>query len=162
MTTTVSKPQQRHNGTWIWLLLVAFVAYIQWPALKELYHQVAGTEFPKQTIQWQHELANALQLANQSEKPILVVFGASWCPPCRSMKREVWPNPQVSAAVSAACIPVYVDVDDRTQAEIVSQYQVSSIPTVLLLDANGVILRRESTMSVAETLGFLTGGAKAS
>ncbi|MCC7338728.1 MAG: thioredoxin family protein, partial [Pirellulaceae bacterium] len=145
-------PTCGRSGRWFWLFAILFIALLQWPAIKELYYQVSGTEFPEQTIPWKHDLASALTLASTQEKPVLAVFGATWCPPCRTMKREVWPDPQVSAAVEAGFVPLYVDVDDQSQAELVSRYGVQGIPTILLLDSQGKVLQERNVMSVSETL----------
>ena len=119
----------RHrNSRRFWLLILGAIALVQWPAITELYDQLSGAGFPEQTIHWHHDLKSALNVAIDQKKPILAVFGASWCPPCRTMKRDVWPRPQVSAVVEAGFVPVYVDVDDQTQADVVSQYHVSAIP----------------------------------
>ena len=152
---------RRRGGRWFWLLLIGVIAFVQWPALKDLYYQLSGREFPAQTIRWHHDFASAMAISNDEKKPILAVFGASWCPPCRAMKREVWPDPQVSAAVEAGFVPVYVDVDDQSQAALVAQYGVNSIPAVLLLDSNGKLIRERKNMSLAETLRFLTLGTDA-
>lgn len=150
------------SGQWFWILLLGAIAFVQWPALKELYYELSGAEIPEQTIAWQHDLDSAMKTAHDEDRPILAVFGASWCPPCRSMKREVWPNAQVSAAVEAGFVPLYIDVDDGTQAEQVAQYQVSSIPAVLILDSDGNVVKKRNAMSVSATLEFLASGANAS
>ena len=150
------------SGQWFWLLLLGAIAFVQWPSLKELYYELSGAEIPEQTIAWQHDLDSAMKIAHDEDKPILAVFGASWCPPCRSMKREVWPNAQVSAAVEAGFVPLYVDVDDGSQSELVTHYQVGSIPAVLIIDRNGKVVEKRNTMSVSATLAFLASGANAS
>lgn len=144
------------SSRWFWLLLIGAIAVLQWPALKDFYYQLSETDAPEQTIQWHHDLASAMAISNDEKKPILAVFGASWCPPCRLMKREVWPDPRVSTAVEAGFVPLYVDVDDQAQAELVSQYRVNGIPAVLLLDSNGKLIKERKTMSVSETIKFLT------
>lgn len=144
------------SNRWFWILAIGTIAFVQWPALKELYYNLSGAEFPAQTIPWQHDLDSAMKTANDENRPVLAVFGASWCPPCRAMKREVWPDEQISAAVEAGFVPLYVDVDDPTQSELVSQYRVGSIPAVLILDSDGNVVKKRNAMSVSATLAFLT------
>lgn len=60
--------------------------------------------------------------------PVLVDFGATWCPPCRAMD-------PVIARLSREFQVVKVDVDD--EAELAARYRVSSIPRILIfLDGN--------------------------
>jgi len=140
---------------WLWLAVIGGLLYLQWPALKEMYYNLAGVELPESTIQWHDSLDSAMSVAQAENRPILTVFGAGWCPPCRQMKREVWPDPKVSALVESSFVPLYVDVDDKSQAEIVAGYQIRGIPAVLVLDAQGQVEQRRNTMSRSETLKFL-------
>ncbi len=144
-----------HFG-WTVALVIAGLVFLQWSALKELYYEISGAKFPESTIEWQHDFNVALNSAKEVDKPLLVVFGASWCPPCRTMKREVWPDLQVAKAVESDYIPLYIDVDDRIQSEIVARYQVQGIPAVLIVDSQGKTVRRGNSMSRSETLHFLT------
>jgi thioredoxin 1 len=140
---------------WLWLAVIGGLLYLQWPVLKEMYYNLAGVELPESTIQWHDNLDSAMSVAQAENRPILTVFGAGWCPPCRQMKREVWPDATVSALVESKFVPLYVDIDDKTQAEIVAGYQIRGIPAVLVLDAQGQVEQRRNTMSRSETLKFL-------
>ncbi len=138
---------------WIVILVIAAFILLQWPFVKELYYQVVGA--PESKIAWQHDVEAAFTIAKESNKPVLAVFGASWCPPCRTMKREVWSDSQVADAVESGFVPLYIDVDDRSLAEFSSRYNVASIPTVLVLDGEGAVVRKRQSMSSADTLAFL-------
>ena len=140
---------------WGWLLLLAVIVVSQWSSIQELYYRAFGIEFPESTIAWHHDFESASQDAVSKSKPILAVFGASWCPPCRNMKRHVWPDTEVSRAVEERFVPLYIDVDDQTQQSIASRYQIQSIPAVLVVSADGNVLRKANSMSRAETLQFL-------
>ena len=71
------------------------------------------------------------------------------------MKREVWPDPTVAAAVEADYIPIYVDVDLEQYAPVVQRYQVRSIPTILIVNDQGDILRQAGAMARNKALKFL-------
>ena len=62
----------------------------------------------------------------ESDKPVLVDFTASWCPPCRAM------NPILDeiAADRDDIRIVKLNVDDNQQTA--AQYQVLAIPTMIL------------------------------
>ncbi len=150
------------KGRWFWGLIIAILVFLQWPAIKEVYYRVSGTQFPESTIPWHHDFDEAAQVASKDNKPILAVFGASWCPPCRAMKRQVWPDKEVSRLVETEYVPLYVDVDDRSLAAVIERYQIHGIPAVLVLDSKGNVLRQGFSMTKAETLTFLQSAVPAS
>ncbi len=140
---------------WVIAALIGGVVLLQWSSLKELYYSAAGIEAPESPIAWEHELDAALASAKAQQRPVLLVFGASWCPPCKKMKRDVWPDPEVAQLVESNFVPLYVDVDERSQANVSARYRVSSIPAVFILDAEGTEIQRSSSMSVSSTIAFL-------
>ncbi len=150
-----TKQAKRWPSGWVIAALIFAVVLLQWSSLKELYYNVAGIELPESPIAWQHDLDAALTAAKTQQRPVLLVFGASWCPPCKKMKREVWPDPQVAELVESNFVPLYVDVDDRSQVDVSTRYGVSSIPAVFVLDSEGTATQKGSSMSVAATLAFL-------
>lgn len=131
----------------MWAALFALVLTIQWPTVKGWYFRAAGTPAPASAIAWRADLDAALAEARASgKKGVVVDFYASWCPPCIAMKHEVWPDPAVVRAIDAGYLAVQIDADrDRVYAP---RYRVETLPTVLLLDAGGTVLKR--------TTGFLS------
>jgi thioredoxin-like negative regulator of GroEL len=71
---------------------------------------------------------------------VLVDFYATWCPPCIAMKHEVWPDADVARAVNAGYVPVVVDADKDNGLS--DRYRVEGIPAILVLDADGRIVKR--------------------
>lgn len=62
----------------------------------------------------------------------LLVFTASWCGPCKGFKPTLLELEQDRL--------VYVDIDENPEAR--TQYEVRSVPTVILVDENGKELER--------------------
>ncbi len=149
-----TKTKRWPSGSTIAFLVIAF-AIFQWSSLKELYYSLAGVQFPESSIEWQHDLDAALTTAQAQQKPVLLVFGAGWCPPCKKMKREIWPDIKVAEAVATGFVPVYVDVDDQSQSRVTSKYRISSIPAILVVDPTGQVVHQRSSMSASQTLEFL-------
>ncbi len=131
----------------MWAALFALVLTLQWPTLKGWYFRAAGTPAPASAIAWHADLDAALAEARSSgKKGVVVDFYASWCPPCIAMKHEVWPDPAVVRAIDAGFLAVQIDADrDQVYAP---RYRVETLPTVLLLDPGGAVLKR--------TTGFLS------
>ncbi len=153
------QPEQRGSNRWVWLVLLVAIGVMQWSAIEDLYYEVTGTEFPESKIAWRHDFAAASTEAAESNKPMLVVFGASWCPPCREMKRRVWPDAKVTEAADSLYIPLYIDVDDAKHQSLSVRYDVQSIPAVLVMDAAGNLIDRRNYMSRREAFQFLSEAA---
>ena len=130
----------RRREPLFWTAIVLAVVAIQWPMLKGWYYKSAGIEAPPSAIAWRTDFDAALAEARAGGKRVLVDFSADWCPPCVAMKHDVWPRADVARAVTAAAVPVLVDADRDTVLG--ARYGVSAIPTVLLLDADGRVLKR--------------------
>jgi thiol:disulfide interchange protein len=143
----------RHER-WIWGAVIAVVFVVQWPMLKGYYYRVANSTPPESSIAWRTDLDAALAEARQAGKPVLVDFKADWCPPCVAMQHDVWPDADVERAVAASYVAVMIDVDrDGATAD---RYGVRGIPTVLVLDADGGVVREGSFFTASRMVRFLT------
>ena len=100
-------------------------------------------------IAWQTNLRTASTAARAANKPMLIEFWAVWCPPCKVMDEQVYPNAVVKEAMSKV-VPVRIDVDK--QESIVRQYDIASMPTLIVADSYGTELFRFSGNISAETM----------
>jgi len=93
-----------------------------------------------------HEFTNANFFATQlASKPVLVDFFATWCGPCKRMLEVL---PQVASEIGNAGIVGKLDVD--TSRAIATQYQIKSLPTLILFHRGETIKRWVGVQSVAE------------
>jgi len=87
---------------------------------------------------------------------MIMFFTGKWCVPCQIMKRNVWADEDVEAAVKAGFTPVMIELDDPNAAETVSRYHVVATPTTIIADPQGNILERaEGGMGKTVFLGWL-------
>lgn len=140
---------------WPVALFALMVVALQWPRFREM---IYGSHYPEAAFTWQDNWQSAQQMSSQSNKPILLVFSASWCPPCQRMKRTVWPDEEVGRVVQSEYVPMYVDVDLPQHEELVGRYNIQGIPSIFLVDHAGNILRRGNFMDRSEMLSFLDKG----
>ena len=72
------------------------------------------------------------------------------------MKRNVWADEQVAAAINKASVPVMIDVDDPNAAATMSRYGVGAPPNTTVIDSQGTVLQqRQGGMDKAEFLEML-------
>jgi thiol:disulfide interchange protein len=145
----------RHRGAIVWTSLLAVIVFVQWPMLKGTFYRVSGSPAPNDGIPWRTDFTAALAEAKQSGKPVLLDFSASWCPPCQVMKQDVWPQPEVHQTVTANYIPVLIDIDAAGNQAVAARYEISAIPAILIVNADGKVLHRGSYMSKSRLLDFL-------
>lgn len=134
-------------------MVVTLLIGFRWQSIRSLF---SPEQFPEPAFKWEHHWPEAEKLAKEQGKPMLVVFSASWCPPCKMMKQDVWPNPRVGEIVSANYVPLYIDVDLDEHTSKVAQYEVTGIPLVVVLNEDGTVNRKTYSMSADETVQFLT------
>lgn len=71
---------------------------------------------------------------------MILFFTATWCSPCRIMKRTVWADEQVAAEVNQRFIPLMLYADDPNMAALFNRYSVNATPTTMLVDPQGNVL----------------------
>jgi thioredoxin-related protein len=113
-------------------------------------------EFPEGSPKFGTDFEAAKKAAAESGKPIIVVFSAVWCPPCQSMKKNVYPSADVKP-LHDKFVWAYLDVDDEKNAKIAEQYKVRGIPHIQFLGKDAKDLGNQvGGMAPAEFAGLLT------
>jgi protein disulfide-isomerase len=102
----------------------------------------AGYSFyvPSNDVVWADDTESARQLASDSDKPVMMFFTATWCVPCRIMKREVFADPKVARAINAEVVPVMVYADSPGGDALFDQYNVGGTPITIFTDSSGNVL----------------------
>ena len=93
-------------------------------------------EFPKGSPKFITSYRKLLSEQKETGKPAIVIFSATWCGPCQTMKNKVYP----SAAVQPfhdKFLWAYLDADDRMNEKAKEKFAVSGIPHIEFLNAAG-------------------------
>ncbi|MER5986235.1 thioredoxin family protein [Streptomyces sp. NPDC001787] len=89
--------------------------------------------------------------AELGDRATLVQFSSAFCQPCRATRRTLV---EVAGMVEGVA---HIEIDAEAHLTLVRQLDISSTPTVLVLDARGDVVRRASgqprTVDVVAALG---------
>ena len=96
----------------------------------------AAGEFPKGSPKFVTSYRKALSESKETGKPAIVIFSASWCPPCQTMKKEVYPSAAVQP-LHDKFVWAYLDADDSSNKKAMEKYSVNGIPHIEFLNAAG-------------------------
>ncbi len=122
-----------------------------------------ASEFPKGGPAFTTSSETALKQAAESGKPIIMVFSAAWCPPCQSMKNEVYPSKEIKA-YHDKFVWVYLDVDQVGNEAAAKKFGVSSIPHIQFLGSDGKAISNQiggsSSEQFSKTLAAVLKKAK--
>lgn len=79
----------------------------------------------------------ALIKAKEENKYIFIDFYATWCGPCKKLKRTSFKDPEVGTYFNKNFISISIDAESKEGIKIARRYGVSSYPTLIITDATG-------------------------
>lgn len=79
----------------------------------------------------------ALIKAKEENKHIFIDFYATWCGPCKKLKRTSFRDSDVGAYFNTNFINLSIDAESKEGIKIARKYGVSSYPTLVITDHTG-------------------------
>lgn len=95
-----------------------------------------STESPE--IRWHQWSRETLELAEKSNKPILLSISATWCHWCHVMDQKTFSDAQVIDIINSRFLPVRADTDRRPDLN--ARFNMGGWPTIAFLTPKGDIL----------------------
>jgi thioredoxin 1 len=96
-----------------------------------------GIQFFKGTF------AAALEKAQAENKPIFLDIYATWCGPCKRLKKKTFSAKEVGDYYNANFINITIDGETNEGRELANKYAIQGYPTLLILDKNGKQLTKQ-------------------
>lgn len=88
----------------------------------------------------------ALQLAKKENKLIFLDIYATWCGPCKQLKKRTFSNAEVGNIYNQNFINVAFDGEKGDGKMLMQKYNLRSFPSLLFIDGNGKVY--------GQTVGF--------
>ncbi|MEE7561159.1 thioredoxin family protein, partial [Xanthomonas sp. Kuri4-2] len=116
----------------------------------------AAAPAPAAGIAWREgDVQDAFAEAKESGRPILLYWGAAWCPPCNRLKATLFQDPDFIAR-TRRFVPVHLDGDSKGAQAWGERFGVKGYPTLIVLRPDGSEITRLSgdsdTARLAEVL----------
>jgi thiol-disulfide isomerase/thioredoxin len=125
--------------------------------------QAKPGDLPSTNVPWlvaaaDADIERAFGQARTQKKPVLLYWGASWCPPCNQLKATLF-NRQDFAAQSKHFVAVFVDGDRPAAQKLGARFKVSGYPTLVLFTPEGKeITRLPGEADAPQVLSLLEAG----
>jgi len=138
----------KHTLRPFWAMLIIFGCVVGISAVSKLLRA-------KEIVPWRDDFDAAREEGRRDNKPVMAYFTADWCGPCQSMKGTTWADASVEAELRGF-VPVRIDID--RSPNLAHAYAVQSIPTMIVLDGEGRVLKSTSgALPPEEFLAWLKG-----
>jgi protein disulfide-isomerase len=110
----------------------------------------------------QRDLVAALAAARKSDKRVLIVFGANWCPDCRVLDREFHSDSKAAKLVSDRYEVVKVDVGDFDRnldfAKLYGEPIRKGIPSVVVVTPTNEVVYQTQAGELADARSMGSDG----
>ena len=90
-----------------------------------------------------------LAAAKISHKKVFIDAFATWCAPCKELRKHTFNDPKAAAYFNKHFVNFSIDVEKGEGVELAKTWRVEGLPTLLIVDENGQIL--------ANHVGFVDG-----
>jgi thioredoxin 1 len=88
----------------------------------------------------QQSYKQVLAKAKASHKQVFVDAFATWCAPCKELRKTTFKDPWAAAYFNQHFINFNIDVEKGDGVDLAKTWQIEGLPTLLIVDGNGKVL----------------------
>lgn len=129
----------------ILLILSVFLVFVSVYSFKTIHENKINSEVNF----YNGSLKEAVIKAKKEKKMIFLDVYATWCGPCKLLKKTTFKDPELSEYLNKKFISLEINGEEGEGKEIVQKYQLKGYPSLLFIDTNGNIVNK--------TLGYYDG-----
>lgn len=86
----------------------------------------------------------ALQKAKTDQKPIFIDIYATWCGPCKMLKKKTFPSKEAGDYFNANYICLSYDGENGEGITMAEKYHITAYPTLIILNKNGDLINMQA------------------
>lgn len=86
----------------------------------------------------------AIEVAKKENKMVFVDLSATWCGPCKTMKKTTFQDTKVGEFFNEKFVNLFIECDiDKSSAQIMKErYKFNAFPTLLFIDKDGALFHK--------------------
>lgn len=106
-------------------------------------------------IEWKSDYSQAQALAQETGKPILVLFMRQNCPFCHRLEAETLSSPVIQKAIREGYIPLWIDTQKTPEQVRETGVRIRGVPTAVLMRDGQVNAQMVGFRDPMGMMGFL-------
>ena len=92
----------------------------------------------------QNTFSSILEKAKKENKLVFLDAYATWCGPCKMLEKNIFPQKEVGDFYNSNFINAHFDMEKGEGISIARKYGISSYPTLLFINGDGVVVHKTS------------------
>ena len=110
---------------------IALTVVLGMQAYEKTFYKITNDD---EYISWHHDYQEALTIAAQSNKLLLVDFYGKACSMCKAIDKKIFKQPAVAKALDANVVFVKINGNKGENQELLHSYNVHGFPTILVIN----------------------------